>query len=191
MEEKKPHSKWFGRGIYGSKDVPIRLLDGLIAVFLIAIVGMILYSTFNGGFLVTFDTDGGNALDSQKLRYGTRVREPELPIKPGYDFEGWYSEYDDMVKWNFAVDKVGGDITLKAKWSPAAITVKFDLNGGNFNGREEVEPASVIFLEPYGELPNVQMEGAVFGGWSYEGKVLTAKSQVMTTGEHVLTAVWE
>lgn len=24
----RPKGKWFGRGIYGSKDVPIRILDG-------------------------------------------------------------------------------------------------------------------------------------------------------------------
>ena len=26
----RPKGKWFGRGIYGSKDVPIRILDGLM-----------------------------------------------------------------------------------------------------------------------------------------------------------------
>ena len=29
----RPKGKWFGRGIYGSKDVPIRILDGLIGDF--------------------------------------------------------------------------------------------------------------------------------------------------------------
>ena len=41
--------RWFGRGIYGSKDVPIRLLDGFIAVVIVVIVGMIFYG--NGGLL--------------------------------------------------------------------------------------------------------------------------------------------
>jgi hypothetical protein len=38
-----PKGKWFGRGIYGSKDVPIRILDGLIGVLIVVIVGMIIF----------------------------------------------------------------------------------------------------------------------------------------------------
>ena len=51
MEEEK--KKLFGRGIYGSKDVPIRILDGLIVgMILLAVVLTVIFS-INGGYRVT------------------------------------------------------------------------------------------------------------------------------------------
>ena len=48
MEEEK--KKLFGRGIYGSKDVPIRILDGLIVgMRLLAVVLTVIFS-INGGY---------------------------------------------------------------------------------------------------------------------------------------------
>lgn len=150
-EERK---KWFGRGIYGSKDVPIRLLDGLIATFIIAIVVMVIYFAMNGGYRVRFHTFGGSEVASQKLRYGELVAEPEIPIKPGYKFEYWYQEEEPNLIWNFSVNKVGGDLILYAHWVPAKILVKFDLNGGTTTeGSEVLEPKEVVFNETYGELP--------------------------------------
>ena len=42
MEEEK--KKLFGRGIYGSKDVPIRILDGLIVGMILLAVVLPLFS---------------------------------------------------------------------------------------------------------------------------------------------------
>ena len=54
--------KAFGRGIYGSKDVPIRILDGLIVgMILLAVVLTVIFS-INGGYRVTFDTRGGGEI---------------------------------------------------------------------------------------------------------------------------------
>ena len=67
MEEEK--KKLFGRLIYGSKDVPIRILDGLIVgMILLAVVLTVIFS-INGGYRVTFDTRGGGEIPYQKLRY--------------------------------------------------------------------------------------------------------------------------
>lgn len=183
--------RWFGRGIYGSKDVPIRLLDGFIAAVIVAIVAMIVFFAVNGGFYVTFDTDGGSQVASQKLRHGSLVTEPEIPLKPGYTFEGWYLESNEAAEWNFDVDKVGGDVSLVAKWKPAEITVKFDLDGGNVDGAQEIEPITVTFGETYGELPLPVKDGVKFAGWHYSGSEITADTQVTMTGEHVLTAEWK
>ncbi|HCL02887.1 MAG TPA: hypothetical protein DHW61_10835 [Lachnoclostridium phytofermentans] len=183
--------KWFGRGIYGSKDVPIRLLDGLIATFIIAIVAMVFYFTMNGGYTVTFHTFGGSEVASQKHRYGELAAEPYVPIKPGYQFEYWYQEEEPNMIWNFSVNKIGGDLTLYAHWVPAKILVKFDLNGGTTTeGMEVLEPKEVVFNETYGELPTPVKERATFSGWEYSGAIITADSTVWMTGEHVLKAVW-
>ena len=51
MEEEKkklPKKRWFGRGIYGSKDVPIRILDGLIAFLIVLTVALTAVFAING-----------------------------------------------------------------------------------------------------------------------------------------------
>ncbi|MBQ5658693.1 MAG: arginine--tRNA ligase, partial [Peptococcaceae bacterium] len=123
----------------------------------------------NGGYYVTFDTDGGSEISKQKLSYGDLVEVPETPVKPGYEFVHWVTSEDEYLaeEWNFAENKVETDITLYAVWQPAAMTVKFDLDGGSFPDVEAVMEKQVVFGETYGELPVPEKEGHVFDGWVY------------------------
>ena len=187
----RPKGKWFGRGIYGSKDVPIRILDGLIGVLIVVIVGMIIFFAVRGGFNIVYDTDGGSEVAARKVRYGEFLTEPETPYKPGYTFDGWYTEKEgETVLWYFQSEKVTGDMTLTAHWVPAQFTVKFDYDGGTGADGSTVESKQVTFGETYGELPTPVKEGSAFGGWEYSGQIITADTVVQMTGEHVLTATW-
>lgn len=179
----------FGRGIYDKKDVPIRLLDGFIAGIIAIIAVMILVFTINGGYTISFETGGDTEIPPQKLRYGQLVQEPEIPVKPGYEFAGWYYGEAMENSWNFSDAKVGGDMTLIARWEPAEITVKFDLDGGRLTGGSE--SMQVTYMQPYGKLPVPEKEDCVFGGWIYSGDIITEDSIVGMPGEHVLTAVWK
>lgn len=179
----------FGKGIYDSKDVPIRLLDGFIAGIIGIIAVMILLFTINGGYTISFDTGGDSEIAPQKLRYGQLVKEPEIPIRPGYEFAGWYYEEDAENNWNFAASKVGGDMTLIARWEPARIRVKFDLDGGII--REGTETVETVYLQPYGTLPVPEKENSTFEGWVYSGEKITEDTIVAMPGEHVLTATWK
>ena len=189
----RPKGKWFGRGIYGSKDVPIRILDGLIAGMIVLTLILIVFFTINGGFEVSFDTQGGSEVAALEVRYGELVPEPEVPYKPGFTFEGWYVEIaGEEKRWDFFADKAEGDLHMYAKWTPAEITVKFDLDGGVFEEAEtESTSKQVVYGEPYGELPTPTKEGNTFAGWEYSGSIITPDTIVQMTGEHVLTAVWE
>ena len=189
--EERPKGKWFSRGIYGSKDVPIRILDGLIGVLIVVIVAMILFFAVRGGFNIVYDTDGGSDVASRKVRYGEFITEPETPYKPGYTFEGWYTEKEgEIVQWYFQSEKVTGDMTLTAHWIPAQITVKFNYDGGTDADGSTLESKQVTFGETYGELPVPVKDGSSFAGWEYSGQIITADTQVQMTGEHVLTALW-
>ncbi len=179
----------FGRGIYDKTDVPIRLLDGFIAGIIIIIVIMIAVFAILGGYTVRFDTSGGTEIASQKLRYGSYVEEPEEPVRQGYGFAGWYYEGHEEETWDFSVNKVGGDLTLIARWEPAKVTVKFDACGGQMP--EGIEWMQVIYQGTYGELPVPWKEGSEFDGWMYSGEEITADSIVVMPGEHVLTATWK
>lgn len=63
-------------------------------------------------YTVTFDTDGGSAVDAQTVAYGEKAKTPADPTKTGYTFAGWElggNAYD------FAA-AVTGNMTLTAKW---------------------------------------------------------------------------
>lgn len=182
--------RWFGRGIYGSKDVPIRILDGFIGGAVVLTVVLIIFFAARGGFWVTFDSQGGSEVAKQKVKHGEVVEEPTVPVRPGYVFEGWWNEKEEN-NWIFDAYTVENDMTLTAKWSPSIINVKFDLNGGTINGKPEAEAKEVIFGETYGVLPTPEKEGSKFSGWFYGGEKITQDTQLLMSGEHILTAEWK
>lgn len=199
LENKEQHNhesaekkQWIGKGIYGKKDVPIRILDGMIGVFVAAIIILLVVLTINGGYYVTFDTDGGSEIAEQKLSYGDYVQRPEAPVKPGYEFVHWVTSEDEYLAevWNFAADKVETDITLYAVWQPAEMVVKFDLDGGQFLEADVEAGKMVTFGDVYGDLPTPEKEGYRFDGWVYSQQIISADTVVFMTGEHILTARW-
>ena len=80
-------------------------------------------STTNRGafFTVTFDTQGGSAVDPVQVRRGGVLEQPEDPDRPGYIFAGWYL---GEGKYDFG-SRVSQDITLTAHWQARKITVRF------------------------------------------------------------------
>ena len=70
---------------------------------------------------VTFDSDGGSAVEPQSVPQGQQVQRPADPVKEGYTFIGWYdkndldNKYYNMPEWNFRYS-VTGDMVLVAQW---------------------------------------------------------------------------
>ena len=83
----------------------------------------------NGGFVsvtaniktvqhtVTFDSQGGSAVEPQTVVHGTAVTQPAAPERSGYVFGGWYQEETFQTAWNFAEDTVTADLVLYARWT--------------------------------------------------------------------------
>lgn len=72
----------------------------------------------------TFDTNGGTAVDSQKVKVGDTLAEPYTQ-RDGFTFDGWYL---DGAKYDFNTP-VTRDITLKAGWRKSDVTTaKADLH---------------------------------------------------------------
>ena len=75
----------------------------------------------NGGggtvrYTVLFETNGGNEIASQTVTRNSVIKEPTLPIKEGFDFEGWYTDKELKTKYDFS-EKITKNFTLYAKWT--------------------------------------------------------------------------
>ena len=64
-------------------------------------------------YTVTFDSNGGSAVESQSVEEGKLAVKPADPTKDGYNFAGWYLGTDE---WNFETSTVTSDVTLVAAW---------------------------------------------------------------------------
>jgi uncharacterized repeat protein (TIGR02543 family) len=80
-------------------------------------------------YTVIFNTgEGGSSINDQYLEPNKLVVKPADPTRASYIFAGWYTDATYTTAWNFATDKVNGDLTLYARWlekdetAPAAPT---------------------------------------------------------------------
>lgn len=83
------------------------------------ICGGTFYGSVTGGSIsdsakvdVTFDTDGGSAVATQKVIRGQKAASPTAPTKAGYTFDKWY-DGTEVYDFNQPVTE---PITLTAKW---------------------------------------------------------------------------
>lgn len=65
-------------------------------------------------FSVTFDSQGGSAVEAMEVKYGETIILPDAPAREGCKFAGW--KYSDGSDFNSSA-KVYDDITLMAKWN--------------------------------------------------------------------------
>ena len=73
-------------------------------------------------YSVNFDSNGGSAVASQSVKYGSKASRPADPTRAGHTFQGWYTSRDGGSKYDFGT-AVTGDVTLHAHWAkePAAL----------------------------------------------------------------------
>ncbi len=71
---------------------------------------------------VTFDSDGGTPVESQKVEIGYRANIPDDPVKEGLAFDYWATS--DGNPFNFYKQPVTGDVTLKAVYAEPVASYK-------------------------------------------------------------------
>ena len=135
---------------------------------------------------VTFDTNGGSAVDPQTVDDGATAVKPADPTRDGYTFNGWTL---DGKPYDFS-RPVTGDITLEAQWeknetpAPVTHTVRFRTNGGSSIPMQTVEDG-----RPVGRPADPTRPGHTFAGWLLDGEPYDFSTPV--TGDIVLDAAWE
>lgn len=143
---------------------------------------------------VTFDSQGGSAVASVRVKGGQRVSKPADPEKTGYRFGGWY--YDGaLYDFNAAVVE---DMTLTAQWTKEdEAVVTFLLNRPlTEQGSEAPAPQTVKIGEMLTEPAEpTWTSGSVsyrFTGW-YTGRTDGRKwnfEQDTVAGDLTLYARW-
>ena len=110
-----------------------KLLGIVILILGIACIGLyfVMGDKF-GEMIVTFDSNGGSVVLSQKLKSGEKATEPEKPTKENSEFVEWQL---NGTKYNFE-DEVKSSITLVAKWNDIKeYEIKVTLNDKEYTAK--------------------------------------------------------
>lgn len=76
------------------------------------------YAIIKEGYWVTFNSDGGSAIDSQFVFDKISLNDQTTPTKPGYTFGGWYNGTEKVE--NDAT--ISSPMTLTAHWIPKQVS---------------------------------------------------------------------
>ena len=76
------------------------------------------YAIIKAGYWVTFDSNGGSAIDSQFVFDKISLNDQTTPTKPGYSFAGWYNGTEKVE--NDAT--ISSPMTLTAHWIPKQVS---------------------------------------------------------------------
>ena len=94
-------------------------------------------------YTVTFNKNGhgGTEPADQTLHYEDKIQKPADMSETGYTFGGWYTSADckDAEVWNFATDKIKGNIELFAKWTINQYKITFVDDDGKTVLQQETE----------------------------------------------------
>ncbi len=114
-------------------------------------------------YTVTFDSRGGSAVASQRVREGNPAVRPQTPEYDGHFFTGWFNE--DNSEWDFDKDRVNSDITLYAGWQAetdlpeATASLTFVKEGNSYTVTDVGEETVVVIPAEYEGLPVTKIQG--------------------------------
>ncbi|MBQ8389109.1 MAG: InlB B-repeat-containing protein [Clostridia bacterium] len=122
-------------------------------------------------YTITFNTDGGNAIDPITLDYGAAVTAPADPAKVGHTFAGW----DKAIPETMPAE----DVTVTAKWTVNKYTITFNTDGGS-----TIDPITLDYGASITDPADPAKVGHTFAGWD---KAIPA---TMPAEDVTITAKW-
>lgn len=78
----------------------------------------------------TYNNDKINSIANKLVEPGVKIEAPEEPVRVGYTFLGWYTDYKLTNKWDFDEDLMPEHmIILYAGWAEEIFYIYFHVNG--------------------------------------------------------------
>lgn len=125
-------------------------------------------------YTVTFNSDGGTAVETQYIRAGKCATEPTAPTKSSvsgyeYTFDGWMRPTQSgSVKHVFTTDEINSDVVLTAKWITQRISYTIEYYGTPDNSEPQIQDVFQVYhgdttFAPAGKPEPVP--GLTFEGW--------------------------
>ncbi len=106
-------------------------------------------------YTVSFNSNGGSAVESITQDYNTAVMAPVDPTREGYTFNGWSPAVPSVMPLN--------GLTCEAQWTPKQYTITFDSKGGS-----AVESITQGYTSAVTAPADPTKTGYTFAGWSPE-----------------------
>ena len=135
------------------------------------------YAIIKKGNWVTFDSDGGSAIDSQFVFDKISLNDQTTPKKPGYTFDGWYNGTEEVENGT----QITKPMTLKAHWTPEKVSYTVihwwenaDDNGYSFHESETKK--GLTGSETEAVAKSYTVDGKNIFGESVKDKVFTAST---------------
>ena len=136
---------------------------------------------------VYYESNGGTIFQSQIVEHG-KLASNKIPVREGYKFLGWYTDYELTNKYTFT-EPVVNKITLYAKWEKVEdkkqeFTVTFDPNNGNKLIIQKVNAGDKV-----AKISDPSKNCAIFKGWYLNDKLFDFNTPI--TSNITLVAKYE
>lgn len=152
------------------------MLLSVIAVAAICLTGCASKHT------ITFNTNGGTAIEAITLEEGAAITVPTTTLED-MTFGGWCSDVDLTTDYTFPETMPNEDITVYAKW---VVTLSFDSRGGSAVS-SVVAGAKKTFTFPADPV----REGFTFVGWYTTAEYTTKQTFIMPEKNSTCYAKWQ
>lgn len=136
-----------------------------------------------GKRIITFETNGGSAIEKQKVNVGEKAIKPDNPTKENAIFENWYADSDFNIDYYFNLP-VTENITLYGRYCTWVTGAAYDLTtnskyvGGKYTlgDFEEVVGANyTLYSDEEYELTAIPNEGYRFVEWRMQKETYSAE----------------
>ena len=141
-----------------------------------------LYARWTQEHTVTFNTNGGTAMEPLVFLQGTQLQLGSDPTRDGFGFYGWFTDAELTVR--FTDTTATRSVTLFAKWEYVR-TITFVTNGGS-----EKAPVTALNTTVPNLGANPTRSGFVFNGWFTDPALTTRYQAQPILGDITLYARW-
>ena len=129
---------------------------------------------------VTFESNGGSAVEPVETGAYNNIFEPEYPTKQGYEFAGWYTDKELTQKFEFNATVITDNIKLYAKWIVPTAEDGED-NSKKEDGEDNSKKYKTVYETRYEEriVENEIDDPKLSDGIIFSGSDTPAKQQVV------------